>query len=668
MLLDCLNTSPSHEEQDDVEDADLAIARQLWKNDKLLPPISNRTPFRKAFNSFLTICMVYTGLFAPLFAGFQIPYNPVQLTVDYLVDLCFWVDIILNFRTTFYDLNNDLVVDKKLILDNYKSRRLFWDLVANFPWELFALAAGNPVTGPIFSAWRLFRVLRFFRIKKLHPAVLVDLNSSGARQLVNLYPMIIHWVACIWWFIGTSGASDGYVNKKEFEGGSSWLTRPSFNARRLDLATGVHAYISALYWAAATLIKTAWIAPSTAFEKVYACVIVSLGAIMFAIFLGQFFKILQRFDEGSAQRRDKMAMFRTFCSHNKLSKTMTRKVLSYALAEWNATQGVSTVETLRHVSPAISGQLLYEMRKDIIKVCPLLAETSLACAKRMLLSATVQVCLKNEYAVNHNELVKELFILVKGSLQISVPNTRKGGPRKANDPNDSTRNSRASKKNLMQFRMLEKQGGICGLWNPFEKDLRYPYEVQAKEFTTMLNVSRQSVLGNLNQFYKDRPRILSILHKEYELVQNALRLPGAKVNARSLRDSAANDEPSSRPEEVVADDDDGGEADKKAADRQRVYETVATLDTMQAYVGRIQSEVSETRRNASSMVKILQQLGVTDVNTARTSRFSFTTNSARDKRVQAQNEANTTRNDEKREIVHNRKNNEMSGAAAAIVL
>ena len=88
-----------------------------------------------------------------------------------------------------------------------------------------------------------------------------------------------------------------------------------------------------------------------------------------------------------------------------------------------------------------------------------------------------------------------------------------------------------SKKNLLARRMLEKQGAVCGLWSPYEKSARYPYEVQAKDFTTMLNISRSALLGVMNQFDDDRPTILAMLEKEHALVQSALKLDGARVSS-----------------------------------------------------------------------------------------------------------------------------------------
>ena len=559
-------------------DAELAIRRSLWKNEKLLPPLGERMPIRNAFEGLLQICMVYTGFFVPLWACFQLPYHPAQLAVDYIIDMCFWMDIVLTSRTAFYDLDHELVMSRKSIQGAYMRKRLHLDVLANFPFELFALAAGHSITGPVFAGWKLFRMLRFFRLRKLHPPVLVELNSSAARRLVHFFPLVTHWVACIWFYIGISGPSDDenppalIVERPDWMGGSSWLVRPNIGGLRLGRETSVQAYVSSLYWASSTLMKTAWIAPSTVVEKFYACCIVLMGAIMFAVFLGQVYKIIDRLDEGTAQRREKMAMFRLFCRHNRLSSSLSLKVISYAMAEWNVTRGVSTTETLKQLSPTLSGQLLYEMRKDVIHVCPLTSGTSLACAKKLLTRSTVQVCLKNENVVGFDELAREVFILMKGSLQISLPNGRKGS--KALSPPPESGANRFSKKNLMQFRMLEKQGAMTGMWRPHDNGVRYPFEVQAREFTTMLNIGRQALLEVMSIFDEDRPRIESILEHEFELVQQALRIGGRNSSrwTRSVRDSGHQCQRDSSRDSSSGKEEDAKGADEALAEQEAAAE------------------------------------------------------------------------------------------------
>ena len=371
--------------------------------------------------------------------------------------------------TAYHNENNELITDKKAIRDWYLRRRFVWDVVANTPWELFALAAGHPTASPVFAAWRLFRLLRFIRLRKLHPSFIVDVDNSALRRFVNYYPLIIHWVACIWYFIGISGISDGYVGKTDQLGGTSWILRPTKGALNLQDADTFMAYISSLYWAASALMKTPNIAPSTTTEKVFACEIIALGALMFAVFLGQIYKIIEHLDEGSLQRREKMSLFRTFCHYNKLDAQMTKKVIGYAMAEWNVTRGVSTAETLKIVSPSLGWQIIQSMRKDINETCPLYSQTTQACMKHMLTKSTMQVCLKNEYLIGHEQLAREVFVLMKGQLKANLPS-------KTRPLAGGTGGSKGgSKKNLMQFRMLEKEGQIIGMWRFGRYPDRCPY-------------------------------------------------------------------------------------------------------------------------------------------------------------------------------------------------
>ena len=73
---------------------------------------------------------------------------------------------------------------------------------------------------------------------------------------------------------------------------------------------------------------------------------------------------------------------------------------------------------------------------------------------------------------------------MKGQLKVSLPTKTKplaGG---------AVGSKGGSKKNLMQFRMLEKEGQIVGMWRFGRYPDRYPYEASAKEFTVMLNLSK----------------------------------------------------------------------------------------------------------------------------------------------------------------------------------
>jgi hypothetical protein len=245
------------------------------------------------------------------------------------------------------------------------------------------------------------------------------------------------------------------------------------------------------------------------------------------------------------------------------------------------------------------------MHKDVIEACPLTSEVSLACAKRLLTRSTVQVCLKNEYVVRHNELARELFILVKGSLQISLPATsmRMGG--KAGMDVDSPTARQSIKKNSMQFRMLEKQGGITGMWSPYESGLRYPFEVRATEFTVMLNVGKACLLESMHIFDEDRPKILRSLDREFELVERALRI-GRGIDSSGRSRSVDSDADSARTKK-----EEGAYAKRAASSKVRTTSVLVTLEGVSAGLDKVGKSVSQVKKSAELLPTLLEKLGHT---------------------------------------------------------
>lgn len=63
------------------------------------------------------------------------------MVVDLCVDLFFFCDIVVNFRTTYIGKNDALVTDPKKIALRYLRTYFIVDLVAAIPWDLIAVPA-----------------------------------------------------------------------------------------------------------------------------------------------------------------------------------------------------------------------------------------------------------------------------------------------------------------------------------------------------------------------------------------------------------------------------------------------------------------------------------------------------------------------------------------------
>ena len=113
--------------------------------------------------------------------------NVTPMVIDYLIDIMFFMDIYLTFHTTFFDAENELVLDKKVIAKKYLSWWFTIDLIATLPFEIL---------GFLWPPHRLvpqLKVIRLVRFTKvLKQFTIGALNTQLARYprplLIRLHP------------------------------------------------------------------------------------------------------------------------------------------------------------------------------------------------------------------------------------------------------------------------------------------------------------------------------------------------------------------------------------------------------------------------------------------------------------------------------------------------
>jgi hypothetical protein len=102
----------------DEKNADLVIARHLWQDHRLLPPQSKG---RERWEKILILLMLYTSFVIPLRAAFGGMDDTALTTVEVIIDACYLLDIIVNFRTAVVTRDYELVFEPKAIAHRYIS-------------------------------------------------------------------------------------------------------------------------------------------------------------------------------------------------------------------------------------------------------------------------------------------------------------------------------------------------------------------------------------------------------------------------------------------------------------------------------------------------------------------------------------------------------------------
>ncbi|XP_055990758.1 LOW QUALITY PROTEIN: potassium voltage-gated channel subfamily H member 2, partial [Sorex fumeus] len=144
----------------------LSLGADVLPEYKLQAPAIHRwtilhySPFKAVWDWLILLLVIYTAVFTPYSAAFLLketeegpPNSDCGYTcqplavVDLIVDIMFIVDILINFRTTYVNANEEVVSHPGRIAVHYFKGWFLIDMVAAIPFDLLIFGSGSEEVG-----------------------------------------------------------------------------------------------------------------------------------------------------------------------------------------------------------------------------------------------------------------------------------------------------------------------------------------------------------------------------------------------------------------------------------------------------------------------------------------------------------------------------------------
>lgn len=114
--------------------------------------ILHYSPFKAVWDWIILLLVMYTAIFTPYVAAFLLSeekadkrnrkyYDDPIVVIDLLVDVMFIIDILINFRTTYVNSNDEVVSHPGKIAVHYLRGWFVIDVVAAIPFDLLFLGS-----------------------------------------------------------------------------------------------------------------------------------------------------------------------------------------------------------------------------------------------------------------------------------------------------------------------------------------------------------------------------------------------------------------------------------------------------------------------------------------------------------------------------------------------
>ncbi|XP_076167174.1 potassium voltage-gated channel protein ether a go-go isoform X2 [Ptiloglossa arizonensis] len=384
----------------------------------------------KAIWDWIILCLTfYTAIMVPYNVAFKnkTSEDVSLLVVDSIVDVIFFIDIVLNFHTTFVGPGGEVVSDPKVIRMNYLKSWFIIDLLSCLPYDVFnAFDHDEDGIGSLFSALKVVRLLRLGRVVRKLDRYL----EYGAAMLILLlcfYMLVAHWLACIWYSIGKSDADNGVQY--------SWLwklanvTQSPYSYLWTNTSTAPELvagpsrktmYVTALYFTMTCMTSVGFgnVAAETDSEKIFTICMMIVAALLYATIFGHVTTIIQQMTSATAKYHDMLNNVREFMKLHEVPKALSERVMDYVVSTWAMTKGLDTDKVLNYCPKDMKADICVHLNRKVFNEHPAFRLASDGCLRALAMHFTMSHSAPGDLLYHTGESIDSLCFIVTGSLEV----------------------------------------------------------------------------------------------------------------------------------------------------------------------------------------------------------------------------------------------------------
>ncbi|KAM8881046.1 voltage-gated inwardly rectifying potassium channel KCNH2 [Synchiropus picturatus] len=385
------------------------------------------SPFKAVWDWLILLLVIYTAILTPYSAAFLLndqeeaamqscgySCSPLNV-VDLIVDIMFIIDILINFRTTYVNTNDEVVSHPVRIAVHYFKGWFLIDMVAAIPFDLLIYRSGEETT-TLIGLLKTARLLRLVRVARK----LDRYSEYGAAVLFLLmctFALIAHWLACIWYAIGSveRNGSIGWLHTLGDQLGKSFnVSVPGSGPSIKDK------YVTALYFTFSSLTSVGFgnVSPNTNSEKIFSICVMLIGSLMYASIFGNVSAIIQRLYSGTARYHTQMLRVREFIRFHQIPNPLRQRLEEYFQHAWSYTNGIDMNAVLKGFPECLQADICLHLNRTLLQNCKAFKGSTKGCLRALAMKFKTTHAPPGDTLVHAGDVLTALYFISRGSIEI----------------------------------------------------------------------------------------------------------------------------------------------------------------------------------------------------------------------------------------------------------
>ncbi|XP_043359839.1 cyclic nucleotide-gated cation channel alpha-4 [Dermochelys coriacea] len=338
------------------------------------------------------------------FPEVQQQHLALWLSLDYLSDLLYLLDIVVRLHTGFLE-QGILVRDRALIAQHYlRSAHLLWDVASVLPTDLLYLRLGLQV--PAVRANRFLRTARLFEALDRQETRTAYPHAFRIAKLMLYVFVTIHWNACLYYAL--SGAI-GF-------GADAWVypnhSRPGFARPLRQYLYSFHLSTLVLSTVGDTPV------PRRQEEFLFMVASVLLAVMGFATIMGSMSSVISSLSTAEAALYPDAEQVKGYLRLHRVGRRLETRVARWHQHLYLNKKVTNEQQALQHLPEQLRAEVAVSVHLATLRKVQLFQTCEQGLLEELVLKLRPQVYSPGEYVCRKGDIGREMYFIREGRLAV----------------------------------------------------------------------------------------------------------------------------------------------------------------------------------------------------------------------------------------------------------
>lgn len=324
------------------------------------------------WDTVLGLALLFVSVLTPFELGFldvADTYSFGYSVANGLVDVVFWIDIVLRFLTVEQDVaTGAYVTNRYVIAKRYVRGAFFIDVLASIPMQL--------LISPRMRMVRMMRIFRLFKLMRLLRVARVTKHFQERTALPFLHKWFVQWGLILGLTSHWLACALGFSSKLHDE--LSWVDGYATRYYDSDKLTPWQVYLGAVYWSVMTLTSIGYgdVVPESSIERVAVIVLMGIGGLIWAVVLGNIAGLYSTVSKNEYEFGMMIDGVNSCLQDHGVEGNLRERMRGYLYNARACIIRKGQVAVLENLSPGLQGEYALALHTYWIDATPWLAGTS----------------------------------------------------------------------------------------------------------------------------------------------------------------------------------------------------------------------------------------------------------------------------------------------------